>query len=225
MQKEHHSRIERSSQIKTRVKRGCLIIFVCTFNRCRSAIAEYFLCKLLQQDYKNLADSILVSSAGIVTEDVVQLSNQLGIPVPAFGGHPPQQIIDICLNSGIDISSHRSTPFNGKMAKRAQLIITMEDVQKAAILTRYPQSHRKVFTFREVFGISGATVIEDSLNIPAYISDIRDYAFSDEFARQTVSQIEQYLKQGMNKILALLEYTSTNNCGCPKSSRPSLQKY
>jgi len=217
MHNANHSKMKLSSQIKTADKQRWLIIFVCSFNRCRSTIAEYFLCKLLQQDFNNLAGSIAVSSAGMVTEDVVQLSNQLGIPVPTFGGHPPQQIIDICLNKGIDISNHRSTPFDGKMAKRAHLIITMEDVQKAAILAQYPQSQGKVFTFREVFGVSGPTVIEDSLNIPAYIPDTCDYAFSDEFAKQTVSEIEQYLKQGVDKILSLLNYP--NNSGDPKSPR------
>ncbi len=217
MHNANHSTIERSSQIETADKQWRLVIFTCTFNRCRSAIAEYFLCKLLQQDYINLAGSIAVSSAGIVTEDVVQLSNQLGIPVPRFGSHPPQQIIDICLNKGIDISSHRSAPFDGKMANRAHLIITMEHVQKAAILSQYPQSQGKVFTFREVFAVSGPTVIEDSLNIPAYIPDTCDYAFSDEFAKQTVSEIEQYLKQGVDKILSLLNYP--NSSGDPKSRR------
>jgi len=175
------------------------VVFVCNFNQCRSVAAEYFLRKLLLEKDKKLFNRVEITSAGIVFKKILRLLEQKGIPEPQFGKNCSQQVIEIASGHGIDISNHTSKPFSEDLAEGADLIVTMEEFQKREILSRYSQADGRVFTFREFFGISGSTIIEDSFTLPEYDPDTDHYAFPYEFDEQTIDAVERCLRRGLKK--------------------------
>jgi len=181
-----------------------IVVFVCTFNHCRSVSAEYFLGKFLLERSKRLADSIEVTSGGIVSREMSALLKEKGVPEPHSGQSCRQQILDIASRHGIDVSAHRSKRLSEKMVTRAALIITMESFQKKEVLSLYPQSDRKVFTFREFFEISGPSIVEDSFTLPQLDAVTGEYGYPYEYDYQTMDAIKGFLGQGLEKILRFL---------------------
>lgn len=181
------------------------IIFVCTFNACRSVVAEHFLRKLILEKNIELSSRVEIASAGVVSREVSQELKQNQIPEPHFGNGCHHQVIEIASRRGIDISTHRSKPFDEALAEKADLIITMEKFQKREILSSYPDNDGMVFTFREFFGISGPTIIEDSFTLPESDSDTGHYAFPYEFDEQAIAAVEECLSQGLNKLCRWFE--------------------
>jgi protein-tyrosine-phosphatase len=180
------------------------VVFVCTFNGCRSVVAEHFFKKWLLENDQRFLKEIDVTSGGIVSKKLSTLLKEKGIPEPEFGTTCRPQIIEIALKYGIDVSNHKSKIFSRELADKADLILTMEEFQKEEILSRFPQTNGKVFTFREFFGLSGQTIIEDSFTLPKYNPDTREYAYPYEYDGQTIEAIEKCLRQGMEKILEFL---------------------
>lgn len=181
-----------------------VVVFVCTFNLCRSVSAQYFLGKFLLERGKRLSDSIEVTSAGIVSKDMSSLLKEKGVPEPDFGQTCRRQILDIAAKHGIDISEHKSRRLSEEMADRADLIITMESFQKKEVLALYPQSDRKIFTFREFFEISGPTIVEDSFTLPQVDPLTGEYGYPYEYDDQTMDAVKGFLNQGLDKILRFL---------------------
>lgn len=58
---------------------------------------------------------------------------------------PHPMVIGAARRVGLDISHHRSTPLRHHLCERADLILTMEEWQRHAILRLYPVSGKKVF--------------------------------------------------------------------------------
>ncbi len=178
-----------------------MVVFICTFNGCRSVSAEYFLRKLLSEKYKRLSGKIEITSAGIVSERLSALLREKGIPEPKFGTPCRPQIIEIASRYGINVSNHRSKRFSRELADKADLILTMEEFQKGEILDRFPQTNGKVFTFRQFLGLSGPTIIEDSFTLPKYNPDTHEYAYPYEYDSRTVEAIGECLSQEVEKIV------------------------
>lgn len=182
-----------------------VVVFVCTFNLCRSVSAQYFLGKFLLERGKKLSDSIEVTSRGIVSKEMSALLKEKGIPEPGFGQSCRRQILDIAAKHGIDVSEHKSKRLSGELAARADLIITMESFQKKEVLALYPDNDRKVFTFREFFEISGPTIVEDSFSLPQFDPLTDEYGYPYEYDDQTMEAIKGFLSQGVEKILRFLK--------------------
>lgn len=109
------------------------ILFVCTGNTCRSAMAEGIAKKLIQNENLNLE----VSSAGVFAP---------------FGMAASENAILALSEMGIDISSHLSRPLTKDLIENSDLILTMTKGHKDAILSKYPQFSDKVFTLMEYIG-------------------------------------------------------------------------
>jgi protein-tyrosine phosphatase len=89
-----------------------MILMVCTGNICRSpmaaGLASHFLPRALQ-------DSVQVTSAGI----------------SALHGNPAEPHAQVAMSRiGIDISSHQARQLTGELAGAADLILTMEIIQR-----------------------------------------------------------------------------------------------
>jgi protein-tyrosine phosphatase len=103
------------------------IVFICTGNICRSAMAEYMLREKLRLISR--AD-IRISSMGIHG-----LDNQ-----------PASELSrEICLENTIDISAHRSRPLAGQELIDADLILTMDSLHLDFVKLFFPQVGEKVF--------------------------------------------------------------------------------
>jgi tRNA threonylcarbamoyl adenosine modification protein (Sua5/YciO/YrdC/YwlC family) len=106
-----------------------LILFVCTGNICRSPMAEYYTRNLIEQRGLNYR----VASAGFMAS---------GYPIS-------ESAFKVLRENGIDAAHHVSSVLNRKLVEESNIIITMTLRQKRDLLSLYPNSYNKTFTFSE----------------------------------------------------------------------------
>jgi Sua5/YciO/YrdC/YwlC family protein len=107
------------------------ILFVCTGNSCRSAMAEGFMRKMLAN-----VPAIGVSSAGIA----------------AFEGMPATPAAQIVMQrQGIDISGHRARRVNEAMIRESDLILVMDNTHRRYIIDHFPFAEKRTFLLKEFF--------------------------------------------------------------------------
>jgi len=100
------------------------ILILCTGNTCRSPIAVVVLERLLKE---NRLDNVVVQSAGFIS----------------LGGVPASRTaVEVCRENGLDLSAHLSRNLTESLIRDADLIIVMEEAQKA-LLDRYSAAAQK----------------------------------------------------------------------------------
>ena len=109
------------------------LIFVCTGNTCRSPMAEGLLKALLPND-----SGWDVSSAGVCAAD---------------GWPASQRSVQTLKEKGIDISGLTSTTLTPELIEKADLLVTMTEGHRQAILAVAPESEGKVFLLKS-FGVA-----------------------------------------------------------------------
>lgn len=128
------------------------IVFVCDFNRARSVIAEHLFRKALEERKPALAEKITASSAGLLTEAVLEQFRLSGLflPQPLFGKKPAKHVTEIMLKEeGVNLASFRSRPLTESMVRESNLVIAFSEVIKRGILRLWPSSSGKLFSLRE----------------------------------------------------------------------------
>lgn len=114
------------------------ILFVCTGNTCRSYMAESLMKELLDDppaDDRLPKEDIKISSAGLF----------------AVEGDEANEEAEKALKKlyGIENEKHKARQLTEEMAEESDLIFTMEESQKHAILDCYPDAEGKVFSLKE----------------------------------------------------------------------------
>ncbi len=137
-----------------------MILFVCTANRFRSPIAAASFRKELTT--RKLAREWQVSSAGTWT------TNGLSAAPEAIRG---------ASKMGLDITGHTSRAISGLLMKEADLIIVMEQGQKEALCSEFPESAHKVHLFSEAtsgvpYDIPDPNGSASGLEVPGEIDDL-----------------------------------------------------
>jgi glycine hydroxymethyltransferase len=106
------------------------ILFVCTANMCRSVMAE----ALLKHFLSSRTNAFVVGSAGV---DVI---NNL---------KPDKTTQQLCLDHGLDVSSHRSRQLTKEMIDQSDVVLCLAQEHLQSILSAYPRFQTKVFLLKQ----------------------------------------------------------------------------
>lgn len=118
------------------------ILLVCTGNTCRSSMAEYYLTKLLAERLPEQKFNVL--SAGIAA-------------VP--NSRASQNAILVLKEDGLDLSRHLATQLTSDHLNWADIILTMTNSQKKAVLEINPSVQGKVFLLKQYLPQMRETIV------------------------------------------------------------------
>lgn len=112
------------------------VMFVCTGNICRSAMAEFLLKKKLD-DLK--LNNILVCSAGTYACE---------------GETPTYEALNVMKNIyGIDMSTHIATPIRNSKIEEMDLVLCMTNSHKNTLTMMFPHISDRIFLLKEYVGL------------------------------------------------------------------------
>ena len=115
------------------------VLFVCTGNTCRSALAQ----AIFSQKSREAGLEIRFLSAGTTALE--------GDPASAHAR-------TVAREKGLDLDSHVAAAVSAEHVAQADVILTMREAQKAEILARFPEAGGKVFVIGEYLDNSGHEV-------------------------------------------------------------------
>lgn len=95
------------------------LLVICTGNICRSPMAE----ALFSARAKAVQKSLFVASAGVAA--------LVGFP-------PPDEVVELMVDKGLDVSGHRAQQATLSMAQKFDLILVMENEQKFYMEAKWP---------------------------------------------------------------------------------------
>ena len=117
------------------------IMFICTGNICRSAMAH----KMLEKKAKELNKNVEVYSCGIWAEN---------------GDIPTYEGIETMKEYGIDLKTHKATNIRNSNIENMDVILCATNNHKLNVTAMYPKLKDKVFTMKEYCGF-----LENDLDI------------------------------------------------------------
>ncbi len=149
------------------------IMFICTGNICRSAMAEAMLKKMLQDRHK---ENVEVYSCGISADD---------------GDIPTENAVEVMKEYEIDLKKHRATNIYNSNIKNMDLILCATMSHKLAVQRIYPELANKIFTLKEYVGI------KDEI----YGVDIKDpWGYNLKTYENCAKEISECLEKLISKI-------------------------
>lgn len=110
------------------------IMFICTGNICRSAMAHAMLEKRAKDENRNIE----VYSCGLFAEN---------------GDKPTEEAISVLDKIyNVDLTKHRATNIENSQIKNMDIILCATTSHKNNVLNKYPELEGKVFTMKEFAG-------------------------------------------------------------------------
>ena len=139
-----------------------VIAVVCTGNTCRSPMAEALLREHIAKKFGS-EDAVRVVSAGVAA----------GV---GMGASP--QAIEVMGGRGLDLTGHSSRPLDDSVIRVADLVLTMTEGHRAAILAAWPEMHDRVFPMRRDGGD-----ISDPVGMPVEVYERCAAQIDDELSK------------------------------------------
>ncbi len=107
---------------------GFMALIVCTGNTCRSPMGELLLKKAIAEKLNLKIEEldqhgIAVASAGIAA-------------MP--GGQPSKEAVEVMDSLGLDLTGHSSQPITDRLARHADIILTMTEGHRYALVNHWP---------------------------------------------------------------------------------------
>ncbi len=107
-----------------------MILFVCTGNTCRSPMAEMICRKMLARrlgcELHEVEDrGVIIMSAGIAA---------------MTGGRAAAEAVQVMASMELDLSMHETQPLTEPLVRHADLILTMTQSQRKAVVTQWPSA-------------------------------------------------------------------------------------
>ncbi|MFQ5946191.1 MAG: low molecular weight protein arginine phosphatase [Anaerolineae bacterium] len=148
---------------------------VCTGNLCRSPLAAALLRRMLKD--AGIEHRVTVVSAGIAALD--------GQPAAALA-------LEVAAEVGLDLAGHRSRAVDREAMRGADLIVTMEQVQREALAEAFPARAERIHLLSTLAGEEG---------------DVADpYGTGSSSAYQACLQrLEVLLRKALPRILSELD--------------------
>lgn len=147
------------------------IVFVCTGNICRSAMAHGYMQKRLIEN--NIENEYIIESAG----------------TNAYTGDRATDFANQAMKKyNVDLSNHRATHMEEADMKEADLVLCMTYAHKTRVLNRYPKLAGKVVTLKEYLGETEYLDIDDP------------WGFSMEVYTACAKEIVYYVDKLIEKI-------------------------
>ena len=122
------------------------ILFICTGNVCRSAMAEAMSKKMLK-DFG--LKGIKVWSRGLAGSRMIQV---------------PEEVLKLMDQEQSNLDTHISAPLTAKDLSKADLVLVMESYHQERIIADFPEVAGKVFLFKQFAG-AGDGDIEDPIGM------------------------------------------------------------
>lgn len=107
------------------------IMFICTGNICRSAMAHWLFKKKLEQ---NNITNIEIYSSGIYAMD---------------GDTSTHEAIEVMKEYGVDLKKHKATNIRRSNIKDMDIILCMTISHKRDLIYMYPELKEKIYTLKE----------------------------------------------------------------------------
>ena len=159
-----------------------IILFVCTGNTCRSAMAEGIFKKILKER-KEDNSSFNILSAGISA-----------LP----GISPTPEAIKVMSEQGIDISRHHAQELREEIIKKADLILVMANKHKEYVHKEFPFAQNKTFLLKK-FTLNNKT--ENNKKNERNYEIIDPIGRKIEFYRIIARELKENLEKILDKII------------------------
>ena len=109
------------------------ILFVCTGNICRSAMAQ----KLMEKKAKDNNINVEIYSAGTYAEE---------------GDYPTEEAIEVLKEYDVDLTGHRATSIENSNIEQMDVVLCSTTTHKLSLEKMYPNMKDKIYTLNEYVG-------------------------------------------------------------------------
>ncbi len=137
------------------------ILFLCTGNTCRSAMAAYLGASIAEKYFSQ--EGFRFDSAGLMAAD---------------GSEASREACEVLKEKGLDMGAHRSKAFRREMGDVADLLVVMTAAHKDYLITKWPELADKTYTLGELSG-SGRDIPDPYCGSFAMYQQTRDMLAQD----------------------------------------------